>query len=188
MANGTLIFSGIHQLPDNWWNDQPPNDPASVWNVWNKNTFYTWGANAGNYQGIAIGKSLNGDGMAGDRGPSRGKAHPHYVGIITMSLNDMPKNDAVFHALENEIANGHNVVIPAFKGRFSLGTGIGANVPNWAEIQKYLLAKIYGLGQKASAPTIPPGTFWPDCRTRPETTYPISKLDDLIGIVNNVLT
>jgi len=188
MANGTLIFSGIHQLPDNWWNDQPPNDPASVWNVWNKNTFYTWGANAGNYQGIAIGKSLNGDGMAGDRGPSRGKAHPHYVGIITMSLNDMPKNDAVFHALENEIANGHNVVIPAFKGRFSLGTGIGANVPNWAEIQKYLLAKIYGLGQKASAPTIPPGTFWPDCRTQPETTYPISKLDDLMGIVNNVLT
>jgi hypothetical protein len=188
MANGTLIFSGIHLLPDNWWNDPPPSDPASVWNVWDKNTYYTWGANAGNYQGIAIGKSLGGEGMASDTGPSRGRAHPHYVGVITMDLNDMPKNDAVFLSLEQEIGNGKNVVIPSFKGRFSLGTGWGAHVPNWAGIQKYLLEKIYALGQKASASKIPSGTFWPDCRTDPEKNHPVRKLDDLMGIVNNVLT
>src|ERR1044072_320242 len=131
MTSGTLIFSGIHQLPDNWWNDQPPNDPASVWSVWHKNTFYTWGANSGNYQ-LAIGQSLHGLGMADVKGPSRGRAHPHYVGIITMDVNDMPKNDPVFLALENELSNGNHVVIPSFKGRFSLGTGLGANVPNWA--------------------------------------------------------
>lgn len=191
MASGTLIFSGIHQLPDNWWSDQPPNDPSSVWNVWDKNTFYTWGANSGNYQ-LAIGQSLHGLGMADVSGPSRGRAHPHYVGIITMNLNDMPKNDPVFLSLENELSNGNNVVIPSFKGRFSLGTGIGASVSNWAEIQKYLLGKIHGLGQKASAATIPPGTFWPDCRTSSDKahqkTYPITKLDDITGIVNDVLT
>lgn len=189
MASGTLIFSGIHQIPDNWWNDPPAGDPASVWTVWNKNTFYTWGANAGNYQGIAIGKSLQGKGMADITGPSRGRAHPHYVGIITMSLNDMPKNDAVFLSLDSEIANGNNVVIPFFKGRFSLGTGIGATVPKWGDIQKYLLTKIHGLGKKASATTIPPGAFWPDCRPNPaKDHYPIGKLDDLMDIVNNVLT
>ena len=187
MANGSLIFSGIHRLPDNWWNDPPRTDPASVWNVWDRDTFYTWGANAGNYQGIPIGKSLHGDGMAGAlHGPSRGRAHPHYVGLITMSLPDMPKNDPVFVSLENEISNGNNVVIPAFNGRFSLGTGIGKTVQNWAEIQKYLLTKIYDLGQKASV-TIPPGTFWPDCRKDPEEAHPITKLDDLMDIVNKVL-
>lgn len=188
MASGTLIFSGIHQLPDNWWNGQPPSDPVSVWTVWDKNTFYTWGANAGNYQGIGIGKSLGGGGMASDTGPSRGRAHPHYVGVITMDLNDMPKNDPVFASLEQEIGNGKNVVVPSFHGRFSLGTGYGAHVPNWGDIQKYLLAKIYALGQKASSTTIPHGTFWPDCRTDPSTDHPIKKLDDLMDIVNKVLT
>ena len=190
MASGTLIFSGIHQLPDNWWNDPPASDPTSVWTVWNRNTFYAWGANAGNYQGIAIGKSLQGGGMADPIiGPSRGRAHPHYVGIITMNLHDMPKNDPVFLALENEIGNGNNVVIPSFHGKLSLGTGIGATVPNWADVQKYLLQKIYGLGQKAAAIKIPPGLYWPDCRIDPKKPipYPISKLDDLMDIVNNVL-
>lgn len=48
MASGTLIFSGIHQVPDNWWNDPPASDPASVWKVWDKNTYY-----AGDYFLIA---------------------------------------------------------------------------------------------------------------------------------------
>ena len=71
--------------------------------------------------------------------------------------------------------------------RLSLGTGIGATVPNWGDIQKYVLGKIYALGQKASSVTIPHGTFWPDCRTDPSTDHPIKKLDDLNDIVNNVL-
>lgn len=188
MANGTLIFSGIPALPDNWWQGQPANDPASVWTVWKKDTFYTWGANAGNYQ-VPLGKSLNGLGMAADDGPSKGRAHPHYVGIITMNLQDMPKNDPVFLALENELGNGNNVVIPSHHGKLSLGTGIGAGVPNWAEIQKYLLEKIYALGGKASASKIPPGTYWPDCRIDPKhpVAYPLAKLDDLKNIVDNVL-
>ena len=187
MAGGTLIFSGIHQIPDNWWHDPPTGDPASVWTVWDKNTFYTWGANSGNYQGIAIGQSLHGRGMADEKGPSRGRAHPHYVGIITMDISDMPKNDPVFASLEQELGNGKNVVIPSYHGRLSLGTGIGASVPNWGDIQKYLLIKISGLGQKAGSVTIPHGTFWPDCRTDPSTDHPINKLDDLMDIVNNVL-
>ena len=187
MASGNLIFSGIHQLPDNWW-VPPSNDPASVWTVWDKDTFYAWGANSGNYQGIPIGQSLHGGGMADAiKGPSRGRAHPHYVGIITMNIRDMPKNDPVFSSLEQEMANGKNVVIPSFHGRLSLGTGIGATVPNWGDIQKYVLGKFYDLGQKASSVTIPNGTFWPDCRTDPSTDHPIKKLDDLDDIVNNVL-
>ncbi|HSS19027.1 MAG TPA: hypothetical protein VLL54_03040 [Pyrinomonadaceae bacterium] len=188
MASGSLIFSGIPQLPDNWWLGKPANDPADVWTVWDKNTFYGWGANSGNYQGIAIGQSLHGGGMADPIiGPSRGRAHPHYVGIITMSLYDNPKNDPVFAALAQEIANGNNIVIPSHHGRLSLGTGIGATVPNWGDIQKYLLAKIYDLGTKAGAVKIPHGTFWPDCRTDPATNHPIKKLDDINDIVNNVL-
>ena len=186
MPNGALIFSSIHQLPDNWWDGKPSSDPASVWTVWDKNTFYTWGANAGNYQ-VPIGQSLHGLGMADVKGPSRGRAHPHYVGIITMDIHDMPKNDPVFDSLEQEMGNGKNVVIPSYHGRLSLGTGIGSTVPNWAEIQEYLLTKIDALGQKAAAVTIPHGTFWPDCRTDPSTDHPINKLADLMDIVNNVL-
>jgi hypothetical protein len=189
VANGNLVFSTIKQLPDNWWNSPPPDDPSSVWSVWDQNTYYLWGANAGNYQGIEIGQSLNGAGMAGTNGPTLGRAHPHYVGIITMNQDDMPKNDAVFSALSNLLKNGRNVVIPTYHGQFSLGTGIACSQSGWRQIQIYLLTQIVKLGQDATTVQIPSGTFWPDCRkSKPYPQYPIARLDDLKDIVKTVLS
>ena len=179
MTKGKLIFGEIEQLVDNWWTSAPPNDPSDVWKTWDRNTYYLWGANSGNYKGIAIGQSLMGGGMAGPHGPTRGRAHPHYVGVITMDVADLPKNDAVFQDLNNLLNNGSNVVVPTFAGKFSLGTGIGIGVSGWDQIQEYLLKNIYNLGQSASSVTIPQGTNWP---------YPIAEIDDLMAIVTNVLS
>jgi predicted NAD-dependent protein-ADP-ribosyltransferase YbiA (DUF1768 family) len=183
-SNGTLSFGEIKQLDAQWWTSPPPNDPAAVWNTWDRDTYYLWGANVLNYAGIALGDSLNGDKMAGPNGPSRGRAHPHYVGVITMSASDLPKNDAVFQSLATLMASGKHVQVPSYGGRLSLGTGIGASVPNWADIQKYLLEQIIVLTSTASSVSIPPGTFWPDVRTTPETPHKISSVPDLQNIVD----
>jgi len=183
-SKGTLSFGSIKQLDDQWWTSPPPNDPAVVWKTWDRDSYYLWGANAENYTGIAIGDSLNGGGMAGDNGPSRGRAHPHYVGVITMSTGDLPKNDAVFQALATLMASGKTVQVPSYHEKLSLGTGIGSSVTGWADIQKYLLEQIIVLAGTASSVIIPHGTFWPDVRTTPETRHYISSVADLQKIVD----
>jgi len=70
MAAGNLSLGPIHKLPDHWWTSQPPNDHADVWKVWGPNTYYLWGANSGNYKGIALGDPLGGGGMASDPAPA----------------------------------------------------------------------------------------------------------------------
>ena len=183
-AKGILSFGEIKQLDNQWWTSPPSDDPALVWNTWDRDTYYLWGANVGNYTGIPLGDSLNGDKMAGPNGPSRGRAHPHYVGVITMSASDLPKNDAVFQSLATLMASGKDIQVPSYHGRLSLGTGIGATVPNWPDIQKYLLEQIIVLASGASSVTIPPGTFWPDVRNKPETAHKISSVADLQNIVD----
>ena len=70
-----------------------------------------------------------------------------------------------------------------------LGSGIGSNIPNWGKIQEYLLKNIYKLGQIADSTQIPDGTFWIDCRKpEPYPEHTITKLDDLMDIVNNTLS
>jgi hypothetical protein len=190
MTAGTLRFGTIHRLPDQWWTSPPPTDPAAVWKAWDRDTYYVWGANSDNYQGIPMGHSLKGGGMAGvQHGPTEGRAHPHYVGVITMAEADLPLNDAVFDVLKGFLAKGQNVVIPTYRDEFSLGTGIGASMPapEWTAIQTYLLTKIHELGKTAATTDIPLGTFWPDCRNG-RKPYVIAELDDLMTIVNTVLT
>ena len=183
-APGQLRFGTIERLADDWWTSPPPNDPQAVWNTWDRDTYYLWGANSGNYQGIAIGQLLGGGGMAGTNGPSRGRAHPHYVGVITMDVADLPKNDPVFQELAGYMANGKNVVAPTFHGEWSLGTGIGKNIPNWGDIQKYLLSHVYSLGQAASGAVFPPGTYWPDWRPGMNgVKHPIASMSDLLAII-----
>jgi predicted NAD-dependent protein-ADP-ribosyltransferase YbiA (DUF1768 family) len=187
---GTLIFGEIKKLVDNWWTSLPANDPADVWTTWDRDTYYLWGANSGNYDGIPVGGPLNGDGMASvNSGPTRGRAHPHYVGVITMAQSDLPKNDPIFQALAAKLTAGQDVVIPTFHGKLSLGTGIGGTIPHWDAIQEYLLRQIHALGASAKSVTIPAGTFWPDLRPhKGGQPYPISQLDDLITLANMLST
>lgn len=191
-----MIFQEIPQLTDNWWLGKPANDPAIVWTVWTKDTYYLWGANAGNYQQKQIGTLIGGGGLAGVNGPSRGRHHPNYVGVITMNLADMPKNDAVFSYLSGLAKNSKNsIVIPIYNTsktgtpeyKFSLGTGIGSGIPNWGDIQKYVLQQIVALS-KICKVTIPKETYWPDCRqSKPFPRHPMTSISDIQNIIDNVL-
>jgi|GEM_PF-1379999 len=158
-VGGRVIFSEIAQLPDQWWNN-----PETVWTVWNKNTYYLWGANASNYD-LKQGTSLSGGGMAGSNGPTRGYAHDHYIGLDTMQYSDT-RNPSVFKKLSALLAAGRDIVVPTYKGCFSLGTGIAHEMPGWEQIQKQLFAGIADLAKSASALEVPAATFWPDCRTQ----------------------
>jgi hypothetical protein len=134
--------------------------------------------------------------MAGPHGPSRGRNHPHYIGVITMDESTMALNDPVFAGLSDLIAGGNNVVVPIFKDtdvsatgyKLSLGTGIGATQPNWGAIQKYILVHLVALGAAAAAVDIADGTYWPDLRTQPPKLYPVASLADLEDIVDTVLS
>jgi hypothetical protein len=191
---GKLIFAPIHRLPDNWWTDTPAADPDSVWTVWDKNSYYLWGANEGNYQQTPIGQLIGGGGMAGINGPSRGRSHPHYIGVNTMEFADMADNDAVFDDLNTKIRNGQNVVVPIYAqdkatpcmAQCSLGTGIGATVPHWSDIQKYIFGKFVELAQTAGTGNlvIPDGTYWPDCRKpEPHPRHMITSVEDMETII-----
>jgi len=184
-VKGGLRFGAVERLKDDWWMSPPPGDPQAVWDTWDRDTYYVWGANSGNYRGIAIGQLLGGGGMAGtSHGPSVGRAHPHYIGVITMSTADLPKNDAVFQELARYLARGKHVVIPTYHGEWSLGTGIGKGVSGWGDIQKYLVSQVYALGQAAGSVTIPAGTYWPDWRPGMNgAKHSIATLADLAAII-----
>ncbi|MCY0096095.1 hypothetical protein [Hoeflea ulvae] len=193
---GTLKFAEIPRLPDDWWDGTPTSDPDVVWTVWDRATWYTWGANSGNYQQGPIGTVIGGGGMAGAaHGPTIGRMHPHYIGIITMNDADMPLNTPVYADLQALIAKGENVVIPIFVDhqigpgyKLSLGTGIGSSQPNWGDIQKNVLSGIVQLGNAAGAVEIPQGTYWPDLRQSPPVIHKITCLDDISTIIDTVLS
>lgn len=161
---GKLIFSPIPQLPENWWNDE-----AAMFNGWDKNTLYLWGANPNNYQINDPKQSLNGNGMAGPNGPTRGRGHPNYIGLITTSENYAEQNNRVFDRLVQELRKGKNVVVPTAQGKFALGTGIAfnrhfnGNDRPWKKSQHQILRRLDGLAKQASAVDLGANTFWPDC-------------------------
>lgn len=193
-APGSLQFAEIPRLPDQWWVDAPETDPARVWTVWNRSSWYIWGANSGNYRQGPIGSLIGGGGMAGPNGPTRGRMHPHYVGVITMNEADMPLNAPVYARLAALIDSGDTVVIPVFVDRqlvpgfkLSLGTGIGGNQPDWGEIQSNVLSGIVRLGQAAGRVEIPKGAYWPDLRQPTPKIHPIASLEDISAIVDDVL-
>ncbi len=177
---GKVIFAPIAQLPKNWWED-----PETVWDVWERDTYYLWGANLGNYR-INPMKTLGGGGMASSDGPSRGKSHAHYVGVITTSIS-FEENDVVFARLERKLREGANIVVPIYHGRFSLGTGHALNwfssKRKWYQTQKYLVEKILELSMIASAVEIPERVYWPDCMNGNEKRLPIQHVEDLQKII-----
>lgn len=166
MSGGTLSFGEIEQVPRGWW----PDHTDSVWTIWRRDTYYLWGANSGSID-TAEGASLNGGGMAGPNGPTFGLGHPNYVGIDTMALASVgaagTTTASQFAALHAWLAGGNNVVVPTFRGKYSLGTGIasGMDPDVWRQIQHEVMRGIVDLAAVAGALVIPAGTFWPDCRT-----------------------
>lgn len=159
IKSGKVIFSKIDQLPSNWMVDL-----SQVWTVWNKNTYYLWGANSMNYD-LKQGDSLMGAGMAGSNGPTRGYAHDHYIGLDTMDYSTT-RNPGVFKKLHGLLMTGNDIVVPTFKGCYSLGTGIAHQNPGWQKIQLQIMEGLLSLVDNASSMEAPDETFWPDCRTQ----------------------
>lgn len=159
---GKISFGTIPTLSDNWWQ----NGVNGAFPPWDQNTLYVWGANIDNYAKNDPTQNLDGGGMASATGPSKGRGHPNYVGIVTTSL-DKPENDAVFSKLESDLQNNKNIVFPMANNKFGLGTGIAYNWFNsdndWKESQKYLLNKIDALISQASQIEFEGEPFWPDC-------------------------
>jgi hypothetical protein len=191
---GTIKFSEIPKLQDGWEKGSPINNPSNVWKIWDENTYYLWGANHHNITGIAIGKSLKGGGMAGvDQGPTRGLAHPHYIGVNTMEYVYASDNDTVFIELTKLVNSGKDVVVPIFHDsnapsrvyKYSLGTGIGHYVQNWADIQKHIFQLLLQLCKVAESVDFPVGIYWPDFRNDNGLPhYPITSLDDIQSIID----
>lgn len=162
---GKLSFDTIPKLPDNWWDGS---DADTVWTVWDKDTFYLWGANSGN-QFVPRGQPLNGGGMAStDKGPTRGMGHPHYVGIDTMEISKKA-NDGVFATLKTELENGKNIVVPVYlkhgdphNGSYGLGTGYGLDVTDHVQIHAYVWEKLLELAAAADETSIPSLMWTPD--------------------------
>lgn len=197
MTTGTLKFGPIPTLGDRWWDD-----PESVWRVWDRNAYYLWGANGGNYRRSTLGEIIGGGGLAGPRGPTRGRAHPRYVGICTMGTDEIALNGPVFEELGAKLTAGATIVAPTYQGKLSLGTGIGATRPgasesvhrDWLKIQGSILSELLQLGRLASGVRIPEGTYWPDCTKADVTTmrptdphaHGIRSLDDLEAIASHI--
>lgn len=90
--------------------------------------YYVWGANTYNYnyrKGKVLGyvdritgEKKNGSGMASSKGPTKGRAHPHYIGIVSIfkpgdDLEEIRKiNEKQFRKLYRKLLEGHNVVFP----------------------------------------------------------------------------
>ena len=90
--------------------------------------YYVWGANTYNYnyrKGKILGyvdkltgEKKSGSGMASPKGPTKGRAHPHYIGIISIfkpgdDLEEIRKiNQKQFRKLYRKLLEGHNVVFP----------------------------------------------------------------------------
>lgn len=194
IMNGKIIFASIPQLNDNWQLGTPTENPANVWTVWDEDNYYLWGANGSNIFTTQVGAPLMGGGMASvKRGPTRGLGHPHYIGVNTMEFMNMSQNDTVFRSLTKLITSGKNVVVPIYHDhgtpanvlKYSLGTGIGASVGNWADIQKHIFNLIIQLSAHASAVDIPAGVYWPDCRNANRLPHhPITSVADIQSIVD----
>lgn len=165
---GHLRFDSIPKLPHDWWDGD---DADTVWPTWGEHTSYFWGANAGN-QFLDRGVALNGGGLASVKwGPTRGRAHPHYIGIDTMSDSAFSlTNNAKVYAQGAAILDaGHDLVVPVFMkhgdidhGKFSLGTGYGLRGDYVAKIHAEMWAGIIALIGDAETVTFNPIMWTPD--------------------------
>ena len=164
---GHIRFDSIPRLPKDWWDGS---DADNVWPTWGEFTSYFWGANSGN-QFLARGDKLNGGGLASDRGPSRGRAHPQYVGLDTMSDSSasLAANTKVYGEMAAYLGKGHTLIVPVDlrtsipdPGKFSLGTGYGINVSGATKIHAEMWGGILNLISQADDVTYYPNMWTPD--------------------------
>ena len=125
------------------------------------NTVYVWGANLNNVH-KRHGSKLNGGGMAGTQGPTKGYAHSNYIGVVTILYPEygdtlgkaMRSIETSFKRLTKKKAQGYNIAFPYMPGvdkevsdvaRFhGLGKGIAANKKmSDAERQDYETMQAY---------------------------------------------
>lgn len=150
---GTIQFNTIPKLPDNWWDNL--DDADTVWPTWGQYKSYFWGANSSN-QFLKRGDSLMGGGLASSNGPSRGRAHPQYVGVDTMSSSStsLAANQTVYTQMTCYLEAGHTLIVPIDlrsslpdieKAKFSLGTGIGMSQRDAPLIHSEIWAGILAL-------------------------------------------
>ena len=162
-GSGRIVFGPIPRLQDQWWDFD---DEISVWSTWDPNTYYLWGANAQNWDRTIRATIIGGGGMAGpDIGPTTGRGHEHYLGVNTMSY-DTGLAAHIFAGLTSLLTAGHDILVPTYNDRYSLGTGIAANQPAWQQIQLDILERLDAVQELASDWVAPPGTYWPDCRQK----------------------
>lgn len=197
---GTIKFDPVPRLPTDWWLPVPKNSTEieaqnrkNVWPIWGEHNCYFWGANAGN-QFVDRGQSLAGGGMAGSNGPSRGIAHPQYVGYDTMSDPNKSKagNGKVISEMMSWLDAGHTVIIPTYPNRFSLGTGIAIDNPNATSVQAAMWADIISLINHASNVSYIAELWTPDMAqasgSRKGTNIPLPDLVAIKAYHNKLVT
>lgn len=171
---GTIRFDSIPRLPQDWWDKT---DAESVWPTWGQHTSYLWGANSGN-QFLARGVALNGEGLASSNGPSRGRAHPQYVGIDTMSgdSRSLKANNKVYAQMTAYLKAGNTLIVPVDlrasqpdPGKFSLGTGYGLTARDGTKIHLEMWVAILELIKGADTVSYC-ATMW-----TPDISQPVSK-------------
>ena len=122
--------------------------------------YYVWGANSYNYNyrtgkilGYTVrltGEKKNGSGMAGPKGPTKGRAHPNYIGVISIfkpgdDLEEIRKiNAKQFRKLYRKLLEGYNVIFPLDMDRFKK-----TDVPRNSKKSNYdeFVTESHGLGK-----------------------------------------
>lgn len=125
--------------------------------------YYVWGANSYNYnyrKGKILGytdrltgEKKGGSGMASAKGPTRGRAHPNFIGIISIfkpgdNMEEITKiNAKQFRKLYRKLLEGHNVIFPLDMDRFT-----EKNVPKMSKGSVYdeFVTESHGLGKGVS--------------------------------------
>lgn len=158
---GSVKLGGIPQLAPNWWKLADVDFPVG----WDPNTVYLWGANNGNYKNFSPQHLLAGGGMAGENGPTRGRGHPRYVGVVTTDTST--NNQTVFEQVQEKLAEGKTILVPIAKGKFALGTGLALKwfqpEKDWYCNQLQLFTALQQVMEEAHAVEIPLHVFWADC-------------------------
>ena len=137
-------------------------------------TVYVWGANLNNVD-RRHGAKLHGGGMASERGPTRGRAHGNYIGVVSILYPEhgdtlglaMCSIEKSFRRLHRKLKQGYRIEFPAHDASdatartdvaagHGLGKGIAASKQmtpderaDYVAMQNYIRRKITALVRAA---------------------------------------
>lgn len=151
------------------WRDKLLYPDGSLRRVSDMSTVYAWGANLHNAR-MQHGRKLMGGGMASEKGPTGGRAHAHYVGIVSILYpehNDtlgraMCAVEDAFDKLHSKLRQGFHIEFPRDQqdpsswSSVAQGHGIGKGIAaaktmskeeraDYDMLQKYIKRKIHEL-------------------------------------------